>query len=87
MNPSLFIVIASASFAAILAVDGPGGTGLIQGSVDMGGNVYYITGNLTPPGGTLYIARLNANGTFLVSQSRQPALTTIHTFAGWTIPA
>jgi len=53
----------------------------------MGGNTYYITGNLTPPGGTTYVARLNANGTFIVSQSKQPALTVVHTFNGWTIPA
>ncbi len=80
MNPSLFVVVTDAVFAGISDPQ-------IQGSESLGGNTYYITGNLTPPTPTLYIARLNANGTFIVNQSKQPALTPIHTFFGWAIPA
>jgi len=87
MNASLFVVISDAAFATLKAADDLLTPPQIEGSVSMGGNTYYITGNLTPPGGTTYIARLNANGTFIVSQSKQPALTVVHTFNGWTIPA
>ena len=88
MTPSLFIIIADASYPAILAVDGPTGTGLIQGSVSRNGFTHYITGNLTPPGGTVYIERQNANGTFIANQSKQPAYATVtDTFLGWPIPA
>jgi hypothetical protein len=88
MSPALFIIIAYASYPAILAVDGSGGTNLIQGSVSRNGFTHYITGNLTPPGGTVYIMRLNANGSFLSNQSKQPAYVLVtDTFFGWGIPA
>ncbi len=87
MNASLFVIISDASFAPIKSADDLLTPPQIQGSVSLGGNTYYITGNLTPPGGTTYIARLNANGAFIVSQSKQPALTCVHTFNGWAIPA
>jgi hypothetical protein len=87
MSPALFVIIADANFPAIDAVDGALGTQKIQNAVSMGGFTYYVTSNLVPPGGTVYLARLNANGSFIVSQSKQPALTTRHTFMGWTIPA
>jgi len=88
MNASLMIIIADASYPAILAVDGPAGTNLIQGSVSRNGFTHYVTGNLTPPGGTVYIERQNANGSFLVNQSKQPAYTIVtDTFFGWPIPA
>ncbi len=82
MTPALFVIVPDSSFAAIQLADAA-----IQGSVSMGGFTYYITGTLTPPSGTDYVARLNANGSFLVSQSRQPALAAAaQTFAGWAIP-
>ncbi len=87
MNPALFIVIADASYPAILAVDGPGGTNLIQGSVSMGGNTYYITGHLSLPGGALYVAKILSDGTFIVSLVKQAGLTPVHTFFGWGVPA
>ena len=88
MNPVLFIIIADLSYAAILAADGPSGTNLIQGSVSRNGFTHYITGNLTPPGGTVYVMRLNANGTFLASVSKQPAYAVVtDTFLGWPVPA
>jgi len=82
MNSAFFFVIPDASFASILATDNQ-----IQGYVSMSGSTYYITGNPTPPGGTTYACRMNANGTFIRSQARQPALTPVHTFFGWNIPA
>lgn len=87
MSPALFVIIADASFAPIQTADAQLAQPQIQNAVHMGGFTYYITGNLTPPGGTVYVARLNANGSFIVSQSRQPALSAAaHTFAGWAIP-
>ena len=80
MSPALFVVMTDANFAGV-------SDSQIQGSVSLNGNTYFITGTLTPPAGTLYVARLNANGTFIVSQSRQPALTPALTFFGWAIPA
>ena len=83
MNPALFVIMTTADYQT-----GPALTDTqIQGSVDMGSNTYFITGNLTPPASTTYVCRMNANGTFLVSQSRQAGLTPIHTFLGWQIPA
>jgi hypothetical protein len=87
MSPALFVIIADASFPAIDAVDGAAGTQKIQNAVSMGAYTYYITSNLTPPAGSVYVARLLSTGQFIVSQSHQPALgATKHTFAGWTIP-
>lgn len=88
MNPVDYIVMTDANFVPVLAADGPSGTNSIQNFVSMGGFTGYITSNLTTPGTTLYIARLNANGTFIVSQSKQPGLTSVlQTYLGWAIPA
>lgn len=88
MNPALFVTVADANYAPILALDGPAGTNLIQDSYSAGGFTGYITGNLTPPGGSLYICRLNANGSFLVNQSKQASYTSVlFTFLGWAIPS
>lgn len=89
MTPRFFFIIADASFAAILATDGPTGTNLIENHNSFLGFTYYMTLNLTPPGGTVYAKRLNADGSFLVSQSVQPGLTggPVNSFAGWGIPA
>lgn len=82
------VIIADAAYVAILATDGPNGTNLIQGSVSRGGFTHYITGNLVPPVGWDYVMRQNANGSFLLSGSRQPAYSVItDTFFGWAIPA
>lgn len=82
------IIIADASYPAILAVDGSSGTGLIQGSVSRNGFTHYITGNLTPPAGNVYVMRQLANGGFISNVSRQPAYATItDTFFGWPVPA
>lgn len=82
------VIIADASFAAILATDGPTGTGLIQGSISRNGFTHYVTGNLTAPLGNLYVMRQLANGGFLSNVSRQPGYTTItDTFFGWPTPA
>ncbi len=70
------VIIADASYSLILTTDGPNGF------------THYITGNLTPPGGTVYVMRLNANGTFLASVSKQPAYAVVtDTFLGWPVPA
>lgn len=88
MTPAFFIVVTDANYAPILATDGPSGTNLIQGSVSRNGFTSYITGNLTPPGTRLYAMRINADGSFILSQSKLPGYTTVaDTFAGWTIPA
>lgn len=83
------VIIADASFAAILAVDGPGGTNLIQGIVSRNGFTHYVTGNLIPPVGNLYAMRQLANNAgFISNVSRQPAYTLItDTFFGWPVPA
>lgn len=81
MNPALFVTVTDATFAGIVDPQ-------IQGSTSRGGFTGYITGNLTPPGSTLYICRLNANGSFIVNQSKQPGYTSVlFTFLGWNIPA
>ena len=82
----LFTIVPDANWAAIYATDGPSGTNLIQGWNDMGGNVYYITANLSRPSSSVYAAMLMPNGTFIVSQSKLPALTPVLTFMGWDIP-
>ena len=88
MTPVDYIVVADANFPAINAVDGPTGTNLIQQAVSLGGFTGYITGNLVQPGTSLYVARLNANGSMIVNQSKQAGLTSVvHTYAGWAIPA
>ena len=89
MTPAFFFIISDAGFAPILTADGPTGTNKIQGYVSMAGFTYYLTTNLTPPGGTVYAKRLNADGSVLVSQSVQPGLTggVKNTFYGWSIPA
>lgn len=88
MNPSFFVVVTDANFVPILAADGPSGTNLIQGSVSRGGFTSYITGNLTPPGTRLFAMRMNADGSFILSQAKLPGYTTVaDTFAGWAIPA
>ena len=88
MTPAFFIVVTDANFVPILATDGPTGTNLIQGSVSRNGFTSYITGNLTPPATRLYAARLNADGSFIVSQSKQAGYTTVaDTFMCWAIPA
>lgn len=88
MIPLLFIVIADANFDAIAAADALLPVPQIQSVVSMGGFTNYITTNLVPPGGTAYIMRRNANGSFLMSQSKQPAyVTALHTFSGWPVPA
>lgn len=82
------VIISDANYVAVLAADGPSGTNVIQGSVSRNGFTHYVTGNLTPPGSTVYIMRLNVNGSFLANQSKQPAYTTItDTFFGWPVPA
>ena len=88
MIPVDYIVVTDANFVPILAADGPSGTNLIQNFVSMAGFTGYITGNLVSPGTSLYIARLNANGSMIVNQSKQAGLTSVvHTYAGWAIPA
>lgn len=88
MSAAFFVIIDDATFATILAIDGPSGTNLIQGYVSRNGFTHYITGNLTPPGGSVYLMRQNANGTFLLSRNKQPAYTAVtDTFYGWPIPA
>ena len=83
MSPAFFIVVTDANFAIIQATDTQ-----IQGSVSRNGFTSYITGNLTPPATRLYAARLNADGSFIVSQSKQAGYTTVaDTFFGWAIPA
>ena len=81
MTPALYVVVTDAVFAGIVDPQ-------IENHVSMGGFTGYITYNLTPPSPTLYVARLNANGSFIVSQSKQPGFTTVlQTFLGWAIPA
>lgn len=81
MTPALFIIVSDATFAGISDPQ-------IQGSVSRNGFTHYITGNLTPPGGTLYIMRSLANGGFISNQSKQPAYATAtDTFFGWPVPA
>ena len=87
MQQVLFTVVPDANWPAILATDGPTGTNLIQGYVDMGGYVYYITGNTARPASSVYAMMLMPNGSFIMSQSKLPALTPVHTFSGWNIPA
>ena len=88
MSPAFFIVVTDANFVPILAADGPSGTNLIQGSVSIGGWTSYITGNLTPPGTRLYAARQNADGSFIVTQSKLSGYPiALMTFFGWNIPA
>jgi hypothetical protein len=88
MSPVDYIVVTDANFVSILAADGPSGTNLIQNFVSLGGFTGYITANLTSPGTSLYIARLNANGSIIVNQSKQPGLTSVlQTYLGWPIPA
>ena len=88
MNPAFFIVVTDANYVPILAADGPSGTNLIQNSVSTGGFTSYITGNLTPPGTRLYAARLNADGSFIVSQSKLAGYpVALMTYLGWAIPA
>lgn len=81
MTPALMIIVTDLTFSGIV-------DGLIQGLISRNGFTHYITGNLTPPGSTLYIMRQNANGSFLSNQSKQPAYVTVtDTFLGWPIPA
>lgn len=88
MNPSLFIIMTDANFAPIKAADDVRAVPEIQGFVSRNGFTHYITGNLTPPGGTVYIMRQNANGTYIANQSKQPAYATVtDSFFGWPIPA
>lgn len=82
----LYTVVPDANFAAILATDGPLGTNKIQGSVSMGGYTYYITANTARPASSVYAMMLMPNGSFVLSQSKLPALTPVHTFLGWNIP-
>ena len=77
-----------ANFPAILATDGLTGTNLIQGSVSMGGFTYYITANTARPASSVYAMMLMPNGSFIMSQSKRPALVApLQTFLGWAIPA
>lgn len=81
MNPALMIIVPDLTFAGIVDAQ-------IQGSISRNGFTHYVTGNLTPPGGTVYIMRLNANGSFLANQSKQPAYALVtDTFFGWPVPA
>lgn len=81
MTPALMVIISDANFAGVVDP-------LIQGVISDNGFTHYITGTLTPPGNTVYVVRQNANGSFLQSQSRQPAYTVVtDTFFGWPIPA
>ena len=85
MTPALMVIIADASFAAISAADT---TGQIRGSVSRNGFTHYITFNLTPPGGTVFVQRMNADGSVLRTQAKQPAYTVItDTFFGWPAPS
>ena len=87
MMQLLYTVVPDASFAAILAADGPTGTNKIENYVSMGGNTYYITENTARPAASLYAMMLMPNGSMILSQSKQAGLTPVHTFAGWAIPA
>jgi hypothetical protein len=87
MQQVLFTIVTDANFVAILATDGPTGTNLIQGSVSMGGFTYYITANTARPATSVYTMMLMPNGSFIANQSKLPALTPVHTFSGWAIPA
>ena len=83
----LYTVVPDASFAAILAVDGPTGTNKIENYVSMGGNTYYITENTTPPAASIYSLMRMPNGSFIASRTWQGGLPAVHTFLGWPIPA
>lgn len=87
MQSVLFTVVSDANFVAINGTDGPAGTQKIQNAVSLGGNTYYITANLTRPATSTYAAMLLSNGSFIVSQSKQPALTPALGFFGWALPA
>ena len=87
MQQVLFTIVPDTNWAAIYATDGLTGTNLIQGYVDMGGYVYYIPANLARPSSSVYAMMLMPNGSFILSQSKLPALTPVHTFSGRSIPA
>lgn len=86
MSQLLYTVVPDASFAAILAIDGPTGTNKIEGYVSMGGNTYYITENTSLPGGAIYGMMRMPNGSFIANRTWIGG-TVVHTFAGWAIPA
>jgi len=79
MTPVLRVIMPTLSVTALAST--------LQGTVAYGTNSDYITDNLTPPVGALYVAKMDDKGAITVLAAKSVALTPAHTYLGWPIPA
>jgi hypothetical protein len=86
MTSTLFVVIDNVSFAVVQTADSKLAVSQIQNAIVFGVNTYYITENLTPAAGALYVAKMNVDKSQVVLAAKSVALTPLLTFFGWAIP-
>jgi len=79
MTPVLRVILPTISVSVLAST--------LEGSVAYGTNTDYITDNLTPPVGALYVAKMDDKGAITVLAAKSVTLTPTHTYLGWPIPA
>lgn len=84
MTPVLRVILPTLSVTELPL--GTVGTKL-TGAVTYGTNSDYITDNLIPPVGALYVAKMDDKGAITVLTAKSAALTPTHSYLGWPIPA